>query len=267
VGKPSAGTAYVVLRTVGELLVTAGIVVLLFVGYALYVTDLTAANRQRSANNELDQAFSASPMERRRPQLTVGKPFARLYVPAFGQDYQFAVVEGVDREQLATGPGHYPHSARPGEPGNFAVAGHRVGKGAPFRRVDELRSCDAIVVETNSDFLVYRVLPMADERATWEAHQRKDPRCARVPVLSGEYRQVVGRKIVEPDRADAVAAVPYQPKSALPIAQQNALLTLTTSHPEYGNSQRMIIHAVLTDQVGKRGKAGYPTLLRQIGGR
>ncbi|WP_038044901.1 MULTISPECIES: class E sortase [Thermocrispum] len=276
-GRPSLGVWYRVLRTVGELLITAGVVVLLFVVYALYVTGFQTAERQRSAEAELDRAFAAAAAQRQRPALIRGKPFARLYVPAFGTDYRFAVVEGVGRDELAVGPGHYPHSALPGEPGNVAIAGHRVGRGAPFRWVDELRSCDAIVLETSRDFLVYRVLPMAGEHASWEQRRRTDPHCAQVPSLADdrEYRQVLGRKVVAPDRSDAVAAVPYRADSTLPIAQRKALLTLTTSHPEYDNSQRLVIHAVLTNQFSKdvadrddqHGPAGYPRVLRQIGGR
>ncbi|MGH3432405.1 MAG: class E sortase [Thermocrispum sp.] len=267
--KPSAGKLYVVLRTVGELLVTLGVIVLLFVVYTLYVTDIVAARKQRDANSELDRSWSARPAQpQQRPEkLPDGKPFTRLYIPRFGADYRFAVIEGVDQAQLDAGPGHYPNSARPGEPGNFAVAGHRIGKGAPFNDLDELRACDPIVVETRADFLVYRVLPMAEQVRDWDRLRGQDPRCARVPSLRStpDYRDTVGRKLVTPDRGDAVAPVPYHPDSELPIADQKSLLTLTTCHPEYGNSQRMIIHAVLTDQIGKRGRGGYPTLLRQLG--
>ncbi|MHA6795158.1 sortase domain-containing protein [Pseudonocardia bannensis] len=36
------------------------------------------------------------------------------------------------------GPGHYPQTALPGRPGNFAVAGHRIGRGATFGPADIL---------------------------------------------------------------------------------------------------------------------------------
>lgn len=267
--KPSAGRLYLVLRTIGELLVTLGIVVLLFVVYTLYVTDIVAARKQREANTELDRTWSAPPQqpERTKRKPAAGKPFTRLYIPRFGPDYRFAVAEGVGQVELDTGPGHYPGSALPGEPGNFAVAGHRIGKGAPFNDLDQLVACDPIVVETAEDFLVYRVLPMADQIDGWEDTRGTDSRCARVPSLRSvpDYRELAGRRIVTPDRGDAVAPVPYRPESRLPIAEQKSLLTLTTCHPEYGNSERMIIHAVLTDQIGKRGHGGYRTLLRQLG--
>ena len=58
------------------------------------------------------------------------------------------VGEGVTTSALRRGPGHYPGTAAPGEPGNVAIAGHRTGWGSPFRRLDELRVGDVVVLET-----------------------------------------------------------------------------------------------------------------------
>ncbi|NKR33528.1 sortase [Rhodococcus hoagii] len=46
------------------------------------------------------------------------------------------------------------------EPGNFALAGHRIGTGAVFQHLDRLDTCDAVVVETESNGPTYRVLPL-----------------------------------------------------------------------------------------------------------
>jgi hypothetical protein len=54
-----------------------------------------------------------------------GTPIALLRVPKFGADWEKPVVEGVDKDELARGIGHYPETQLPGQPGNFAVAGHR----------------------------------------------------------------------------------------------------------------------------------------------
>lgn len=40
------------------------------------------------------------------------------------------------------------------------MAGHRVGKGAPFNDLGALEACDAVVVETKQEWVTYRVLPM-----------------------------------------------------------------------------------------------------------
>jgi sortase A len=270
----AGGAAHIVVRTLGEVLITLGVIVLLFVVYALYFTDVMSGRLQADASAELDQAWA----EDRPPEVetgdrtAVGDPFSRLRIPAFGSDYAFTIQQGVHREALNVGPGHYEHTAQPGEPGNFAVAGHRIGKGAPFNQLGELRSCDPVVVETRDSFFVYRVMPMAEEIDGWDERVQADPRCARVPTLreageadGGPYGDTVGRKIVTPDRGDAVAPVPYREDGPLPKPQQAALLTLTTCHPEFSARERMIIHAVLTDQWAKDGDAGYERLLEQIG--
>jgi sortase A len=268
------GKGRAAVRTFGELLITAGIVVLLFVVYELYVTNLFSAQKQRQASAALEESWSGDDNERRlHGDLLDGKAFAKLYIPSFGADYQFTVQQGVDAETLEVGPGHYKDTALPGEPGNFAVAGHRVGKGAPFNDLDLLESCDAIVVETGSDFFVYRVLPMAGEVDGWAEGKGSTAECAGVPSLhdpaaadGGPYGQTVGRRIVLPTRGDAVAPVPYQPVGVLPPASQASLITLTTCHPQFSDRERMIIHGVLWKQF-KKGpdSGGYPQLLRELG--
>jgi sortase A len=65
------------------------------------------------------------------------------------------VVKGVGDRALARGVGWFPDSARPGEVGNFAVAGHRVTHGEPFRHFLELRKGDEVVVETRTHVYTY----------------------------------------------------------------------------------------------------------------
>ncbi|MFD2418039.1 class E sortase [Amycolatopsis pigmentata] len=265
---PSPGIATKVVRALGELLITAGLVVLLFVVYELYVTDLFSGRKQVAAAQSLDEEWAGA-----RPRLgPVGdKAFAKLYIPALGTDYHYTVQEGVDAAALEVGPGHYPGTALPGEPGNFAVAGHRVGRGAPFDGLDNLRSCDAIVVETQSDFFVYRVLPHADEVAGWATGKGRQPRCSHVATLrtpasdGGPYGQTSGREIVSPSQGDVVAPVPHRPADVLPKSGQVALLTLTTCHPRFSDRQRLIVHAVLTNQFTKTPGTGYEQLLKAIG--
>ncbi|NIH86249.1 class E sortase [Amycolatopsis granulosa] len=259
-----------VLRTLGEVLITAGLVVLLFVVYELYVTDLFSARKQAGATEALDQDWAQG--RTLHGDLIDGAAFAKMYIPGFGADYHFTIQEGTDARALEVGPGHYKGTALPGQPGNFAVAGHRVGKGAPFNDLDLLASCDAIVIETQSDFFVYRVLPHDDEIANWNAAKAARPQCANVGTLrtdaagGGPYGQTSGREIVTPDQGDVVAPVPHRPADVLPPAQQVSLLTLTTCHPRFSDKQRLIVHAVLTNQFPKTPGATYEQLLQAIGG-
>lgn len=267
--KPSPGRGRKSVRTLGELLITAGLVILLFVVYELYVTDLFSAEKQAAAASTLEGDWAKG--RQLHPELIDGQAFAKIYIPGFGADYHFTIQQGTDEKSLEVGPGHYKGTALPGEPGNFAVAGHRVGKGAPFNDLDLLSSCDAIVIETQTDYFVYRVLPHADEIAGWASGKGRDPKCARVGTLrtnspdGGPYGKTVGREVVNPTQAEVLAPVPHRSTDVLPPAQQVALLTLTTCHPQFSDRQRLIVHAVLTNQYPKGNGATYAQLLQAIG--
>src|SRR5205814_4284582 len=67
-------------------------------------------------------------------------------------------VEGVGVPDLKKGPGHYPGTPAPGQPGNVGIAGHRTTYGAPFNRIDELGPNDAIYVVTRQGQFRYEVI-------------------------------------------------------------------------------------------------------------
>lgn len=263
-------------RSVAYLLILAGLAALGGAGYLLYGTGVQVAGQQSRADAALDNSWRQDPQLPSQPM--VGQPFARIGFPEFGDQARYPVLEGVLHSTLIVGPSHYQESGLPGEPGNFAVAGYRSGYGAPFGRIDELNACDPIVVETGTDFFVYRVMPMADQVADWDRIRASDRRCARVPSLrtdepgGGPYGSVVGRRTLGADGAAAVAAVPYRPRSTLKPTDQVSLLTLTTTYSRnavYSSADKQIaVHAVLTDQIRKNGASGsdaYRRLVRQIG--
>ena len=269
-GPAPLGKGGVAIRTAGELLITMGLIVLLFMVYELYVTDLFSAGKQSDASDALDGEWSHD--RTLHPELIDGKAFARIHIPGFGADYNFTIQEGTDDAALEVGPGHYKGTSLPGEPGNFAVAGHRVGKGAPFNDLDNLSSCDQIVIETSTDFYIYKVLPYDDEIDGWTTGKGADPQCKGVSTLrdpndekGGAYSETFGRKVVLPSEGTAVNPVPYKSSDTLPKAQQAALLTLTTCHPQFSARQRLIITSVLTQQVPKSQAATYTDLLPKIG--
>ncbi|MCE6997050.1 class E sortase [Saccharothrix sp. S26] len=237
-------------RTIGELLITAGLVILLFVVYEVYVTDLISAGKQDDATQALDDQWNsntveADPQRHVQYDLLDGQAFAKMYIPVFGPDYKFSIVEGTTDRDLEIGPGHYKGTALPGDPGNFSVAGHRVGKGAPFNDLDLLNSCDAIVVETQTQWFVYRVLPKVGEAEGWAQRQGGDPKCAKVAPLGAPYDKTVGQEIVLPTQGEVISPVPHF-EGEVPAAQQAALMTLTTCHPRFSDRQRLIVHSVLT---------------------
>ena len=222
----------------GELLVTGGLVVLLFVVYELFVTDLLNEGEQSDLSQQLHAQWDQSTdPETTTPRADLtGGAFAVLYIPRLGPDYQRVVLDGTSEAQLSKGPGHYEGTALPGEPGNMGLAGHRVGKGSPFLDLDELRPGDPIVVETVDSWFVYRVLgdPATDDFTT-------DP--------SG----IPGQQIVSPSDVEVISPTPNATAGAAPTG---AYLTLTTCHPRYSAKQRLIIHARL-DGAGQ-SKAELP---------
>ena len=253
-----------VVRGVGQTLVTLGLVLLLFVVYEVWVSNIFADRKQAKVHRELTQAWNTGqdPLKGQdRLNLPTGKQvllptgtgFANLYIPRFGKDYAETIVQGTNDADLEMGPGHYSDSQLPGQIGNFAVAGHRVGKGEPFLNLDQLRPGDPIVVETASNWYVYQVLgnpaKVAAAKALTDPSQRDKALVA--AMEAPDDQGVVGREVVSPSDVAVIAPVPDHP-DATPT---RAVLTLTTCHPKYTSNQRMIIHAALVRAVPHTGDA------------
>lgn len=75
----------------------------------------------------------------------------QMEVPAIG--YRATVLEGVTAQQLDRGPGHYPDSAWPGQPGNVGVAAHNVY----WLSFNRLRAGDQVVIQTRHGRFVYGI--------------------------------------------------------------------------------------------------------------
>jgi len=231
------------IRGLGQTLVTFGLIVLLFVVYELFVTDVLTNERQEDLTQELRENWEDDPtLGPDLPggglsQIPPGDGFAFIRIPALGADYVKVVVEGTNADALQQGPGHYVNSAMPGELGNFALAGHRVGKGSPFLDLDRLLPGDAIVIETADTWFTYRVLG--------------DP-------VTGDFGAdpsgIPGQQIVSPADVEVVYPIPGVDDST--VVPTTAYLTLTTCHPKFSAQQRLIVHAAL-DGPGLP-KAEYP---------
>lgn len=90
-------------------------------------------------------------------KVRLGDVFAVLRVPRFGDDFEVPVVSGIDDSALTSGVGWFSDSQRPGQPGNFAVAGHRITNGQPFRKFPDLRAGDLVEVETRTHVYTYEL--------------------------------------------------------------------------------------------------------------
>ena len=240
-----------VIRGVAQVLITLGLVLLLFAVYEVWFTGVLADRAQDQLKTELDQQWEtgddpviaaqqpAKPGTKVR-SIPLGEGFALIYMPDFGTDYVYTVLEGTGTAQLDKGPGHYPDSVLPGQVGNFAVAGHRVGKGSPFLNLDKLKAGSAIVIRTKTYWYTYRVLGDAASR---------NPRA--VGPLG-----IPGMQVVDPREVGVVAPVPNRAG----IKPTQRLLTFTTCHPKFSARQRLVIHAQLEGSPQPASKGPPPAL-------
>lgn len=222
-------------RSLGELLLTAGVVLLLFVVYELTVTRAYAHEQQQALGISLARTWAAPPAPTKpgaprasRPLPDVplpGRAFARLYLPSLEGGDPIVVVEGVGYDDLKKGPGHYPGTAEPGEVGNVALGAHRTTYGAWFNRVDELTSGSAVVLETRDRWFTYRV---------------------------------TGVTVVSPSAVGELDPVPNQPG----VAPRQRLLTLTTCNPKYSARTRLVVRATLASVLVKGPGLRPPALTK-----
>ncbi|HEX8001495.1 MAG TPA: class E sortase [Mycobacteriales bacterium] len=218
------------LRGLGQTLITAGLVILLFVAYELWFTGIETAREQERLTNAIEEEWRhgagaySTPEDLLRP-IPLGSGVAVMRIPRFGRDWAKVVVEGVGVHDLRDGPGHYPGTAVPGQVGNFVVSGHRTTYGAPFNRVDELKPGDAIVVETRDTWYTYRV---------------------------------TATEVVAPTAVEVTLPVPKE-RGAKP---SKPLITLTSCHPKYSARQRFIVYGELGETV-KKAEGVVPPALRE----
>ncbi|SKB07768.1 class E sortase [Aeromicrobium choanae] len=92
-----------------------------------------------------------------RDEIRMGQVFAVLRAPRWGDDFEVPVVAGIDDTALTSGVGWFTDSQRPGQKGNFAVAGHRVTNGQPFKDFPKLRPGDLVEVETRTHVYTYEL--------------------------------------------------------------------------------------------------------------
>jgi len=235
---------------IGELLITAGVIVLLYVVWQLWVGDMiygAERNASGSAQSELWQQeyqqqnpeAAAPTPEASDPGSTVtapppvlaepgdGEKFAVMHIPRFGPDYAVEMAGGVTRPRTLDpiGIGHYPGTVMPGQPGNFALAAHRTTWGKPFNRIAELHVGDAIVVETEEGWYTYRFRTL-------------------------EY--------VRPSAVEVLLPVP-QVKD---VPAGTAYITMTSCSPMYSMTERIVAYGVFESFTPR--SAGAPASLQAV---
>ena len=76
-------------KVLGELMLTIGLVLVLFAFYEAYWTNVESGRLQDESNAKLEEQWR-NPREKVDPDL--GEAFAQMYIPAFGSDYPFAII-------------------------------------------------------------------------------------------------------------------------------------------------------------------------------
>ncbi|MET2715864.1 class E sortase [Streptomyces harbinensis] len=223
--KAAKQTGTAISNVIGELFITTGVLLMLFVVYQLWWTNVEArahANGQADSLQEQwdrAEAGEADEDEDREPGVfSPGEGFAIIYLPTL--DVRAPIAEGVDpKGVLDKGMvGHYtaedrlPTAMPWDEEGNFGLAGHRNTHGEPFRFINKLEPGDPIVIETESTYYVYEMASRLDSTS--------------------------------PSNIAVLDPVPDQGG----FTEPGRYITLTTCTPEFTSTYRMIVWGQLTEE-------------------
>jgi sortase A len=218
-----------VVRGVGEVFITLGVLLLLMCVYQLWWTNVQSAQAIATSRDEIVRSWhqpfpspssssptgsatpTTAPSATAQPVPAYGTGFALLYIPRLRDKvWGLPVHEGTSKDVLAQGAGHYRESSMPGALGNFAIAAHRSTHDEPFANFPDLQAGDKVYVQTRTTWYVYTLT-------------RDDSTLTPTDVW-----------VVEP--------VPGKP-GASPTQR---LLTMTTCTPRYGSTGRWAWWGVLT---------------------
>ncbi|MEU9893440.1 class E sortase [Streptomyces phaeochromogenes] len=209
------GAAVMASRAIGEVFITTGVLMLLFVTYQLWWTNVRA---HAQAGNEASSLQDDWANGKGNPGVfEPGQGFALLHIPKL--DVVVPIAEGTDKKRVLDRGmvGHYAEegvkTAMPdAKTGNFGLAGHRNTHGEPFRYINRLKPGDPIVVETQDKYFVYKMASI-------------------LPVTSPSNTAVL----------DAI------PKGA-GFTKAGRYITLTTCTPEFTSKYRMIVWGTMVEE-------------------
>lgn len=211
----------VIITLIGELLLTGGVFIGLFLVWQLWYTNIEAAENNRVAAQVLEEQFTPPVKEKvveetkrhtDAPPVVQARglyqPYAKLYIPKWGKDYMVTIAEGLDYTAVLNHGlvGHYPDSNAIGELGNAGLAAHRMTRGAVFQYIEDLQPGDEVIVESENAWIVYKV---------------------------------TSSEVVTPDQGEVLYPVPHE----LGATPERSLLTLTTCHPLMSTRERYVVYS------------------------
>lgn len=259
------------LGVLGRTLITLGLLILAFVAYQLWGTgiefranqdDLAREFRRAVADSEaVDSTVAATPTDSGTPSTTTAvadtaasrpdspaaattgptapppppkKPWgvvAALSMPSISSRTLY-VVNGVNTGDLKRGIGRYPGTARPGEYGNLALAGHRTTYGAPFENLDQLQRGDRVILDSvdggHYEYVVesQEIIGPNDVRVL---SRPSNPQDAVLTLTTCHPKRSTAKRLVVHARLDASASTPLrQTNGAAPPVEPPASVVPTT---------------------------------------
>ncbi|WP_406142446.1 class E sortase [Streptomyces sp. NBC_01089] len=208
--------AVIASRAIGEIFISLGVLMLLFVTYQLWWTNVRAHQEANGTAHSLQDNW-AKGGDNKPGAFEPGQGFAIIHIPKL--DVVVPIAEGVSKTKVLDRGmvGHYSEgklkTAMPSaKTGNFALAGHRNTHGEPFRYINKLKDGDKVVVETQDDYYTYEVTSRLAQTSPSNVSVIQP-----VPVGSGFTRP--GRYI-----------------------------TLTTCTPEFTSTYRMVVWGKMVDE-------------------
>jgi sortase A len=158
--KNSGSKAFLVAILLGCVLVASGIWFGFLSSYLKAGSNSEKAKELFATPSQLPVAKTAAtpnPLVNGAPEY--GGNFAVMRIPSLGPDWVRTISQGTSLEVLdGLGIGHYNGTQLPGEPGNFAVAGHSGNKWTPFAKYQEIETGDLIQIETFDTNFTYEVI-------------------------------------------------------------------------------------------------------------
>jgi sortase A len=133
------------IRTLGALMILAGLGFLGWFAWQYWGTNIVAQQKQQQIMDDW----------------THSDAIGVVRAPRLGADYEVPIMPGgtlIDAKgtaALAQGVAWYEPGARPGEIGNFVVAGHRVTHGEPFKDFPTFKAGDKVNIETRGRIYTY----------------------------------------------------------------------------------------------------------------
>jgi len=210
-----------VVGVLGEVLITAGVLVLLFLGWQLWLQDIIVGNQLHGEAVQQNKDWNKSAIAPVGGTDVIpvaqapgnAQKFADLIVPRWNEPgqapYYRPIAQGIGVADVLNkyNLGHYPSTQMPGEVGNFAIASHRSAYGGNLHLIHELHVGDHIFVATQDGWYQYSFRNL-------------------------EYVHPTGVGVLDP--------VPQVPG----VQPTDRVITLTSCNPFYSTAERIVAYGM-----------------------